>query len=301
MKRRVIKQGPSSFMICLPKDWVRQKEVKKGQELNVEIVGETILISIESSDTNKEIPELKFGELDLEQMYTFYSEGFPGINIQFKSEKEFKKIKKIVDGLIGADILEIERNKVNILFSDVKINLEINKQIIKIISLIKWQIQSLREELKEKKLRPKEEILEIYLEILSKINFLLRSIFYRKRMGIDFVNYKISLEHLKNIQKGIISFYEKADIKSLNIQNYDSLESFEDVFVHLIELFSKEKDFNNNLNNLFIEITELKNSIVSVKLDKYLFALFDEIIIGLESFCLSLKNFHNAEKDSIFI
>ena len=166
MKRKVIKQGPSSFMVCLPKDWVRQKEVKKGQELNVEIIGETIQISIEEFDSNKDVLELKFDEMDLEQIYNVYSEGFPGINIQFESEREFKKIKKIVDSLIGADILEIERNKANILFSDLKTNLEINKQIVKIISLIKWQIQSLREELKEKKLRPKEDIFEIYLEIL---------------------------------------------------------------------------------------------------------------------------------------
>src|SRR4030042_1104138 len=208
MKRKVIKQGPSSFMVCLPKDWVRQKEVKKGQELNVEIIGETIQISIEEFDSNKDVLELKFDEMDLEQIYNVYSEGFPGINIQFESEREFKKIKKIVDSLIGGD-------------------------------------------------------------------FLLRFIFYRKRMGIDFVDYKISLEHLKNIQKGIISFYERADINPFKAQDYNSLESLEDLFVNLTELFSKERGFSNNLDSIFRELVSLKSSIESAKLDKYLFALFD--------------------------
>jgi len=300
MKRKIIKQGPSSFMITLPKDWIRQKEIMKGQELNVEIAGETVIISIEGGDTDKGILDLEFNELDLEQIHTLYSQGFSGVNIQFKSEKEFKKIKKIIDTLTGADILERGKNKVNILFYDLKINLEKNKLMVKILSLIKWQIQSLREELKENKLRSKEEIFEIYLEILSKISFLLRFIFYRKRISIDFINYKISSEHLKNIQKGILSFYEKSAGKSSKIKNYDILKSFENCLIKLIELFSKEKDFDKNLNNILIEIIGFKNFPELANLDKNLFALSDEIIIGLESFCLSLKNFSNTGKDSIF-
>ena len=119
-------------------------------------------------------------------------------------------------------------------------------------------------------------------------------------MGIDFVDYKMTLEHLKTIQRRIISFYERADVSSLKAQDSNSLESLEDLFVNLTELFSKERDFSNNLNSIFREIVSLKNVIGSAKLDKYLFVLFDEIVMGVESFCLSLKNFPNARKDSGF-
>ena len=44
MKRRVIKHGPS-FIVSLPSKWVQQCNVKKGDELEVEEKGKTLIVS----------------------------------------------------------------------------------------------------------------------------------------------------------------------------------------------------------------------------------------------------------------
>lgn len=300
MRRKVIKQGPSSFMISLPKSWVRQKEITKGQELNVEVKGESILISIESTNSNSNVKEFILNEFNIENICRYYSEGFSGMNINFKSEKEFKKIKQIIDGLVGADILDREKYKVNIIFSDLKINLDENKLLVKIIFLLKWQVQSLLQELKIKKMRNSEEIFEIYLEMLSKINLLLRFIYCKKRIGSDFVNYKTSLECLKNIQKAFIFFYENPNLKSIKTPTLKLLESTEIHLTHLIDIFSN-KNSKKNLSDVINEIINLKKFIKSNDICDRLDILNKDIIIGIEAFCLSLNYFLDTRKNSISV
>ena len=45
MKRKVVQQGPATLMISLPKDWVDENSVKKGQEMNIEPDGKRLIIS----------------------------------------------------------------------------------------------------------------------------------------------------------------------------------------------------------------------------------------------------------------
>ncbi len=288
MKRKVIKQGPSSFMISLPKSWVRQKEINKGQELEVEVMGDNILVSIESSNSNSNIKDFILNEFNIEDIFRYYSEGFSGMNISFKSEKDFEEIKKIIDSLIGADILDREKYVVNILFSDLKLNIDEKKLIIKNLSILKWQVQSLLQELKTKKMRNYEEIFEINLDLLSKINLLLRSIYCKKRIGSDFVNYKASLDCLKNIQKSFIFFYKNLSNNPINTSDSKLLESIEICFNHLINMFSN-KNPKINLSKVINEIANLKKSISLKNRCSQLGILNKEIVIWLEAFGLSLN------------
>ena len=294
MKRKVIKQGPSSFMINLPKNWVRQKEISKGQELEVDIKGETILVSIGPTTPNDNIKEFVLNKFNLENIFRYYSEGVSGVNIHFKSEEEFKKIKQIVGNLIGADILDRDRSSAKILFSDFMINLDKEKLLFKILSLLKWQIQSLSQELKKKKMRNPEEIREIQIEMLSKINLLLRSIYCKKRISLEFVNYQISLEHLKNIQKAFVDFYDNFNLK--NVVDYKLLESLEEILNKMIYFFSNNNS-KNNILEVIEEIVDLKKFLLNIKYDS-LDILNKEIITGLEAFSVSLNYFLNTGKNS---
>ncbi|MFA5061307.1 MAG: AbrB/MazE/SpoVT family DNA-binding domain-containing protein [Candidatus Pacearchaeota archaeon] len=296
MKRRVIRQGPASYMISLPKNWIKQKEIKKGQELEVTVEGESILITADNLEILKESKVILFDETNLEEIYRLYSEGFSEINILFKTEKDYKVIKKVIDNLVGADILERGKKDAQILFSNHKFNIDNNKSIINILSLLKWQIQSLQKELQNKNLRNIEEIEDISYEVSSKISLFLRQIFFSQRIGSNYLLCKTGFESLKNIQKGILIYYKNRGKKNYSNVSIDELKRIGEIFGEIITSFSNKNYFNEDFSRIILKI----NDEVSKKnnSEPLLYFLIGTILMNIESFCKSFKSLSNIWKDS---
>src|SRR3989338_10481977 len=55
MKRKIVKQGATTLMISLPSDYVKRFGLKKGQEINVLDVKNSLLITTSEQNDRKEI------------------------------------------------------------------------------------------------------------------------------------------------------------------------------------------------------------------------------------------------------
>ena len=60
MRRKVIKQGPSTLMVSLPSKWVKNKNIKRGDEINLFEQGEDIIISLEKKEQFQKINPSKY-------------------------------------------------------------------------------------------------------------------------------------------------------------------------------------------------------------------------------------------------
>ena len=47
MRRKIVKHGPSSFIVSLPLKWIRKHNLSKGDEVDVEEMEENVVISTE--------------------------------------------------------------------------------------------------------------------------------------------------------------------------------------------------------------------------------------------------------------
>ena len=114
MKRKVIQIADSTQLVSLPRKWAIQYGVKKGDELDIEINGNKLIVQ----NTSKQVIE-RF-EVDLEQfgkreirwlLAALYRKGYEEIIIRFNSQEQYKSVQEIVDTLFtGFAIIEQKSN-----------------------------------------------------------------------------------------------------------------------------------------------------------------------------------------------
>jgi phosphate uptake regulator len=117
--RKLITFGKGSYILSLPKDWVRNNKLKKGASLSVEAFSNSLIIStslaeeaaekrtISINADNKDIEEIRT------EIVTSYLTGFDLIEIVAKKIKDNdEKIKEIIMNLAGLEILEQTSTKI---------------------------------------------------------------------------------------------------------------------------------------------------------------------------------------------
>ena len=112
MKRKVIQQGPATLMISLPSKWVKENNVKKGDEIDLNLEHNQIIITSNSVKLNKEISlhfKSKKEYLDRVLM-SKYRNGFDKITITYDDSSIIELIKNTLKYLLGFEIVEQSKN-----------------------------------------------------------------------------------------------------------------------------------------------------------------------------------------------
>jgi phosphate uptake regulator len=108
MKRKLVKQGAATLMISLPAKWAKTHNLDKGDEINIEEKGNTVLISIEEQKVKKEttITISSENESSVRTIITSaYRLGYDKITVK-TSLKVIEKIKEVVKNLLGFEIIK---------------------------------------------------------------------------------------------------------------------------------------------------------------------------------------------------
>jgi phosphate uptake regulator len=130
MKRKAIQLANNTLVVSLPAGWVRQNNIEKGAELEVDIKEKKIIVSKDA----KQAEELKKIEIDIDGMSvslvwnylnSIYRAGYQEIDINFseknirniktgKEEKTLEVISKITDKMVGMEIISHSKNSCKI-------------------------------------------------------------------------------------------------------------------------------------------------------------------------------------------
>ncbi|HLG23568.1 MAG TPA: phosphate uptake regulator PhoU [Candidatus Nanoarchaeia archaeon] len=109
MKRKIVQHGPSTLIISLPSQWVKQNNIKKGDELDVKEDGATLSIGVEASRSNysmtQDVSKLK-PYLVKQFLARAYQKGYDSIYITHNSVELLKTIKEKTLELIGYELVE---------------------------------------------------------------------------------------------------------------------------------------------------------------------------------------------------
>ncbi len=113
-KRKLQLVGGSSYMVSLPKDWVRKNNLKQGDEL----------ILIECDNSLKIIPKVNDGlsvhirlpKMDFEFLkrifYSLYIQGIDEIVVERPDESLFKNIGEIIEDIVGMEVFDADTDKI---------------------------------------------------------------------------------------------------------------------------------------------------------------------------------------------
>lgn len=117
MKRKIIRHGPISLAICLPMKWVRQQNLKPGEELSVE-EKEDLSLVVTSQQKELEKKEIVVDAKNLEPIIRkllagLYKTGYDKITIRDYSVESLKAIQHVLSiSCIGFEVIEQTKEKI---------------------------------------------------------------------------------------------------------------------------------------------------------------------------------------------
>ncbi len=116
MQRKVIQQGPSTLMISLPSKWVKENGIKRGEEINLEIVNNQLVVDTSKSSQDKKATiYLKSKEEYLDRMLmSRYREGYNEIYIKYEEGETINNIRETLRFLLGFEIVDQSANSCTI-------------------------------------------------------------------------------------------------------------------------------------------------------------------------------------------
>ncbi len=114
MKRSIVQQGPTTLMVSLPIQWVRQYNLVKGDEIEVTPQGRKLIISTEKQVKESEI-EISIDVADKlyiwRRLQSAYISGYDKIKINFNEHKTLDILQElVVSSLIGFEITAQEKD-----------------------------------------------------------------------------------------------------------------------------------------------------------------------------------------------
>src|SRR3989344_5825741 len=115
MNRKIVQHGSSSLTITLPIKWAEKFHIKKGDEINVEESGNSLVISTNKEQSNvKKIIKKEDGKFTKNNLSHLYQLGYDEIEIEISDDKTLKEINERLPNCIGYEIIDQKNNKIYI-------------------------------------------------------------------------------------------------------------------------------------------------------------------------------------------
>lgn len=113
MRRKIVQHGSSSLTITLPFSWVKTYNLKKGDELNVEVEGPKLSITTHQPQlmSKKSVESTDFGLFTRNNLTHLYQDGYDEIEIKFNDADELNGIKQHMPECIGFEIIDQKNNR----------------------------------------------------------------------------------------------------------------------------------------------------------------------------------------------
>ncbi len=114
MKRKVVQHGSSSLTVTLPIRWVEKYGIRKGDDLEIEESGSSMIISTqkEQYSPKKEVSTSESGIFTKNNLSHLYQLGYDELEIAFDSPETLDEIKKRLPDCIGFELIDQKKNKV---------------------------------------------------------------------------------------------------------------------------------------------------------------------------------------------
>ena len=268
MKRKIIRQGNNTLTITLPRQWTTDFKVKAGDELDVELKGNRIILSTGKSLTNERISKDIANLTSILPIYILmmYRKGYDEIELSFDNPKLLMVISNVVRD-IGFHLLDQGKNQCTLkALSDVD-NIESGEMIRKLFLSIKIKLDKIIESLENKDPYLLQSII-VMNKIPARItNFCYRLVSKKRIPGLE-TYYIPILRDLENLDNILNLFIESiTDIKNIPniVKIIKTIEEFKKLFeLYYISHFSDDlknfprlmADTKTFLENIYLQATD---------------------------------------------
>lgn len=264
MRRKLVKQGGTTYTISLPKEWIEKSNLGEGDEIDLEEDQTKIIISsLENKDkyVTKKYDLKNVSELIIpEFLVSLYKSGFNDLELSGLNKTKIDKIKEVITtSLVGFEILGSDKDRLHI----VDLGKADEESIAKAEQQIFWRLLNMIDRILDEK-STEEEIKKLDSEINRLSFFIQRNVAKRFLLNSPsfFVYEKAyALELLGDFLRSFKIYSSKSSNKKefLNIvsQILDkiryqkiTIQDISDIKKKIIELRIILKKSNKNDSNL---------------------------------------------------
>lgn len=161
MERQLVRHGESTLMVSLPKKWLNNQELKKGDKVNINTLPDKLIISSKEREEEEYLEtNIYFSKADYEEVRavlgTLYRKGYKIINIKYEDPKCIYFIQLITNAILGFEI--IEQNEKSCIIKNVakELSIDVDEMLNKVINIIKTEFILVRDYL-EKSIKGKDQ------------------------------------------------------------------------------------------------------------------------------------------------
>ncbi len=189
MRRKIIRQGNKSFTLTLPAEWVKEHNLKGGDEVDISQEDYKLLVSAASyakrPDVNISLDLKDYNERSTRSILNqAYRKGFDTIRLLYSNPEQLKDIRQITkDSLLGFEIVKEDANAVTLQNIAEPSSEKYEVILRKLFYLIKEDGKRMLEEFRQGKLSSVKEIEESKATMDTFTNFLRRIIINHKVGG----------------------------------------------------------------------------------------------------------------------
>ena len=280
MKRKIVKHGPSSLTVSLPMVWVKQNNLKSGDEVNIEIKGNQLNLSTDSilESEKIELDVSGLGSMIHRMIGAAYKAGYDEILVKYNNSEELKIIiDEVGRACLGFDICHQKNGKILIKSLSVLNPNEFNVIFRKITYLLKDIGEELIEAMKKNENNIFEELILKDKNIDKYTNFCRRLL--NKRVSNNFLRPKAVYSVLEDLEM-IGDGYKDICRAAINVKNIpkEAIDLMKEInkMIELIHILI----FNPNKNTAleFGKVYDsLKKKIEKIDYKKDYIKLFFEI------------------------
>ena len=222
MRRKVVKQGPATFMVSLPAKWVRENHVQRGQELEVRTDGPAIHIFPGELEPEKKRQEFSFEAKQEKYIYAVlrkaYRLGCDEVVVRFSTDKAINFLERATARLVGADIIDLENKRCKIIITNPETCYDLDAEMAKIMYRIIEQVETIKSDLSKNKFARFDKVNDLDFFNLTKINYLIRTAYIQRASYEKFSVIHELLTHLHGMSRQIAWFYKIGllELKSVN-------------------------------------------------------------------------------------
>lgn len=240
MKRKLIKQGGGGLVFYVPSTWIKERNLKAGNEINLEESGDYLILSSESKETKEITISLEEKEYIPSAITHLYRLGYDKIII--KTNKINYIEKEVLPLLLGFEVTEKKSDKITIENISVPEEEKFEPMLRRIFLIIKSMSEKLGSNLKEEKIN------------LDRLTFYCKRIITKKQVSFSKpLIYWELLTYLLAIGHGY--FYLNESLKNNKI-NKEYLEKVNNYYQKLYNAFYlKDK-------KLIVEMNKEKQDLV---------------------------------------
>lgn len=247
MEKKLTAQGSKdrkSYMVTLPIEWIKARGLDKTRVVDMELVGNTIVISPTSAIKKKvSIDAEQFKDTLEKVIAVFYRMGVDEIKIEYRNSEMIKRIQSIIgERMMGFEIIEHGKNYL-IIKDLIKEGGEEFKTVLRrLFLLLLFIAKEITEKIKKKDTQEAYEIIEAEKSINRLSNFCLRLLI--KRGHADYAKIPFYLNLCGEIEK-LSDEYKGLYLELLKEKKGWSIgSSLSDLYTCLVDAYNLHYDFD---------------------------------------------------------